>query len=85
MTATATTRAAPDADLQGRFRVEIADGAAGCGHCGAGAMYTVVYNDVDGEECQISTSYQEREVAESICEVMNIAYELGFDVREQGQ
>lgn len=59
------------------YRVEIADGATGCEKCGHDAMWTVVWTEPNGESCQIGTSWGDEELAEDVCDLMNMAYEAG--------
>jgi len=65
------------------YRVDIADGQEGCTHCSAGAFYTVVYTDDDaGDVTEIGTSWADRELAEDICDLMNMAYEAGREASD---
>jgi hypothetical protein len=59
------------------YRVEIADGHTGCEKCGWDAMWTVVWTEANGEPCQIGTSWGDKEFAEDVCDLMNMAYEAG--------
>lgn len=52
----------------------------GCQHCGHDVMWTITYTDPSGEPIEIGTSWQGEEgmeLAEDICELMNMAYEAG--------
>lgn len=63
------------------YRVDLDDGEKGCSACGHGQYWTVVHG-AEGDECQIGTSYADRETAEDVCDLMNMAYEAG---RESAQ
>ncbi len=59
------------------YRIERAE--RGCSHCSAGHYWTVVFTDADGEECQISTSFADKEHVKQLCDWMNEAYRAGQD------
>jgi hypothetical protein len=64
------------------YRVKEADMDVhrGCSHCGAGWYWTVVYNDTDGHEVEIGTSWQGdegKQLAEDVCDLMNMAFDAG--------
>ena len=55
-----------------------------CCDCGAGMHWTVVYKDSDGEEVEIGTAWEGdagREMADDICDLMNMAFETGRESR----
>jgi hypothetical protein len=64
-------------ELNCHYRV--AGDGGGCEHCEAGKLWTVVHLDPDGEECGIGTSWMDKELAEDICDLMNMAYEAGLE------
>jgi hypothetical protein len=57
----------------------------GCSHCNCGALYMIVFDDEDGEECGTSTSYggpgtpndEAREAAQEVADDLSAAYVLG--------
>lgn len=58
------------------YRVELSAGDEGCAHCGQGQQWTVVSGQ--GEEAiEIGTSWGDKEHAEDICDLMNMAYDAG--------
>jgi hypothetical protein len=59
-----------------RFRVEVSN--AGCERCHAGQTWDIVHDDEQGEPMAESTSYEDREAAEDLCEAMNRAYFMGW-------
>lgn len=58
----------------------------GCPHCNCGALYMIVFDDEDGEECGTSTSYggpgvpndEAREAAEEVADALTGAYQRRF-------
>lgn len=48
-----------------------------CLACGHGTYWAICHRDDNGEECQESTSYNDREQADDICDLMNAAFNLG--------
>ncbi|SRR6266403_1523972 len=63
------------------FRVE-RDGQPLCEHCGKGGMWTVVYGPA-GDETQIGTSWEDRDLVGDICDLMNAAFIQGRDLKEK--
>jgi hypothetical protein len=59
------------------YRVEIAAGHEGCEHCGMGKYWTVVFDDENGEPTEIGTSWGDEELTGDICDLMNMAFEVG--------
>jgi hypothetical protein len=55
-------------------RYEVIALGVGCSHCGIGTYWTIT----DGE-CEIGTAWQDEELAIDICDLMNMAYELGAE------
>ncbi len=60
------------------YRVDVADGHKGCEHCKAGTFWTIVYTE-DGEPIEIGTSWGDEELAQDICDLMNMAYDAGVE------
>ena len=63
------------------YRVALADGGGGCNACGHGQYWSVVWGAGE-DECQIGTSWGDKEVAEDICDLMNMAFEAGKESTE---
>jgi hypothetical protein len=60
------------------YRVMVADGHRGCERCHNGTFWTVVCTDEDGEIFEVcGSSWGDRELADDICDFMNMAYEAG--------
>ncbi len=58
-----------------RYRVEDCGDPGECNHCGqACEMWTIVYDDENGEPTEIGQSWGHKETAEDICDLMNMAY-----------
>ena len=61
----------------------------GCQHCGHDVMWTITYTELVGEapeEIEIGTSWQGEEgleLAEDICELMNMAFDAGQESRQE--
>lgn len=61
------------------YRVEVASDQPGCRYCGHGKYWTIIYTEPDGEIVEIGTSWADHEVADDICDLMNMAYLTGAD------
>lgn len=62
------------------YKVEVSANHKGCKHCGTGEYWTIVYHD-GREEIEIGSSWQDKETAEDICDLMNMAYHFGQESR----
>jgi hypothetical protein len=63
------------------YNVEMAAGEDGCAHCGAGKMWAIVYVEHgQTEKTEIGQTFGDRELADDICDLMNMAYEAGLEV-----
>lgn len=65
------------------YRVKMATGidVEGCAHCGAGKQWSIVYVEHGAtEETEIGQSFGDRELADDICDLMNMAYEAGLEL-----
>jgi len=60
------------------YRVQLSANHAACTQCGHGSYYTIVYKD-NGEEIEIGTAWGDEELAEDICDLMNMAYDAGVE------
>jgi len=56
------------------YRVEAAEG--GCEHCGHDKFWDIVFTE-NGETCATGQSWGDKEHAEDICDLMNMAYDRG--------
>lgn len=66
------------------YNVKMAAGEDGCTHCGAGKMWAIVYVEHgQTEETELGTTWGDKELAEDICDLMNMAYEAGLEVAPQ--
>ena len=63
--------------FQRPYKTSIADGSTGCKACGAGAMFTVTQHTPDGDVEVLGESFRDEDLANSICEWMNDAFEAG--------
>jgi hypothetical protein len=61
------------------YRVEVASDQPGCRYCGHGKFWTVIYSEADGDILEVGTAWADRDVAEDICDLMNMAYEAGIE------
>lgn len=61
------------------YRVDVASGTPGCRFCGHGKYWTVIYTDEQGEVVEIGTSWADEEMAEDVCDLMNMAHDAGAD------
>lgn len=69
-------------DHEGHYRV-VLDDDKGCTKCGHGLFYTIVSGTVE-DEMGVGTSWGDKEAAEDICDLMNMAYDAGVEsVAEQ--
>lgn len=68
---------------QGFYRVQLSANHAACTQCGHGSYYTIVYNDENGEETEIGQAWGDQEIAEDICDLMNMAYDAGRESPEE--
>lgn len=56
----------------------IKEGHMGCGHCESTIpAYIISYTDNRGTECQTSTTYENKDEAEEICQQLNWAFRMG--------
>lgn len=63
------------------YQVKMAASKDGCTHCGAGKQWAIVYVEHgDTKETELSQTYGDRELADSICDLMNLAYESGLEL-----
>lgn len=63
------------------YNVEMAAGEDGCSHCGAGKMWAIVYVEHgQTEKTEIGQTFGDRELADDICDLMNMAYESGLEL-----
>lgn len=62
------------------YSVEPSGNEGGCEHCGHGQYWTIVYHD-NGEPIEIGTAWQDRETADDICDLMNMAFDAGGERR----
>ena len=68
-------------DAAGYYRVKMAAGEDVCSHCGAGKMWTIVYIEHgQTEETEIGQAFGDRELADDICDLMNMAFEAATEV-----
>jgi hypothetical protein len=67
------------ADEEQFYRVALSANHSACTQCGHGSYYTVVYTDRFGEEVEIGTSWGDSEVAEDVCDLMNMAFDAGVE------
>lgn len=58
------------------YRVETDGGHKACEHCGHGGYWTIFSGEGD-DEIGIGTSWSDKETADDICDLMNMAYEAG--------
>jgi len=58
------------------YRVELAAGHEGCQHCGHDQYWTVVSGHGD-DAVEIGTSWGDKELAEDVCDLMNMAFSAG--------
>lgn len=66
------------------YRVKMMAGGDGCTHCGAGQMWTIVYVEHGAtEETELGQAWGDRELADDICDLMNMAFESGLEVPPQ--
>lgn len=56
------------------YRVEVASDTPGCRYCGHGKLFTVIYTDHTGEIVEIGSAWADQELADDICDLMNMAY-----------
>lgn len=62
------------------YQVKMAAGEDGCSHCGAGKLWAIVYVEHgQTEETEVGQSFGDKELADDICELMNMAYEAGME------
>jgi hypothetical protein len=65
------------------YNVEMAAGEDGCSHCGAGKMWAIVYVEHgQTEKTEIGQTFADRELADDICDLMNMAYESGLELAD---
>jgi hypothetical protein len=58
------------------YRVEVDSSMKGCEQCNHGTYWTIVYDEDSCDDAvAIGTSWADRELAEDICDLMNMAYE----------
>jgi hypothetical protein len=63
------------------YNVEMAAGEDGCSHCGAGKMWAIVYVEHgQTEKTEIGQTFGDKDLADDICDLMNMAYEAGLEV-----
>jgi hypothetical protein len=62
---------------QSHYRV-VLDDDKGCTKCGHGLFYTVV-SGTGEEEMGVGTSWGDKEAAEDICDLMNMAFDAGVE------
>jgi hypothetical protein len=68
------------------YSVKMAAGEDGCAHCGAGKMWAIVYVEHgQTEETEIGQTFGDRERADDICDLMNMAYESGLEIAGAGE
>jgi hypothetical protein len=61
------------------YRVEPSDtGGSACEHCGRGGYWTIIYGP-DGDETEIGTAWEDRGLADDICDLMNMAFDAGME------
>jgi len=65
-------------ELQDFYRVALSANDDACTQCGHGAYYTIVYKDGD-EDVEIGSAWADADLAENICELMNMAYDCGAE------
>ena len=64
------------------YRVDVASGHEGCKECKAGTFWTIVYTAPgDDELTEIGTSWADEELAQDICDLMNMAFDAGVESR----
>lgn len=61
------------------FRVDVSADSPGCRFCGAGKYWTVIYTESDGEIVEIGTCWADQELAQDICDLMNMAFDAGTE------
>lgn len=72
------TDSLPDEE-RGFYRVEKTDDPGECLNCKQHcAMWTIVFNDGD-DPTEIGQSWGDREMADDICDLMNMAFEAGLE------
>jgi hypothetical protein len=59
------------------YRV-VFDDDKGCTKCGHGLFYTIVSGTVE-DEMGVGTSWSDKEAAEDICDLMNMAFDAGVE------
>lgn len=65
------------------YQVKMAAGEDGCSHCGAGKMWAIVYVEHgQTEETEVGQTFGDHELAEDICDLMNMAYESALECIE---
>jgi hypothetical protein len=73
-------------DYKCYYNVEMAAGEDGCAHCGAGKMWAIVYVEHgQTEKTEIGQTFGDRELADDICDLMNMAYESGLELASAGE
>lgn len=63
------------------YRVALADGHDGCERCGSNRMWTVISGEGD-DAIEIGTSWGDQELAEDVCDLMNMAFREGVEFEE---
>jgi hypothetical protein len=66
-----------------QFRVERWSGEKACEHCGHGATWTIVFGEGDGLT-EIGQAWEDFELVEDICDLMNDAFEAGREHKRGG-
>jgi hypothetical protein len=62
------------------YQVKMAAGEDGCSHCGGGKMWAIVYVEHgQTEETEIGQTFGDKNLADDICDLMNMAYEAGME------
>lgn len=65
------------------YQVKMAAGEDGCSHCGAGKMWAIVYVEHgQTEETEVGQTFGDHDLAEDICDLMNMAYESALECIE---
>lgn len=64
------------------YRVEVEDENAGCKHCGHGKFWVIMEGQGDDAAGQ-GTSYGDKETADDICDLMNMAFDAGAEKYKQ--
>jgi hypothetical protein len=67
-----------ETEFKCHYRVDPQAGNEGCDRCHAGTFWTIVYREKGStEDTEIGTAWGDKELAEDICDLMNMAYEAG--------